>query len=197
MQYVFPLNIWLWLNFREKFVSLKTSVFTWRIRTAQCTFMHLYYLPATDFPTSYYFAEKLVHSRNIISYEAHILSETEEREKEKKKRKCNAFHVIRKERTSWTTWMHESWTTWWCHTICDWLRNHLVFNEAKSHRAITNSKKYNQHYSARRCAILFYLLNVNRPHFLNTKINIRWPTKMLFQMSDRNMKTINIDCFVV
>lgn len=73
----------------------------------------------------------------------------------------------------------------------------LVFNEAKSHRTITNSKKYNQHYSARECAILFYLLNVNRPHFLNTKINIRWPSKMLFQMSDRNVKTINIDCFVV
>lgn len=56
--------------------------------------MHLCNLPATEFPTLYYFAEKFVHSRNIILYEAHILSENKEKEKKKKKRKCNAFHVI-------------------------------------------------------------------------------------------------------
>lgn len=85
-----------------------------------CTYMHLCYLPATDFPTLYYFAEKFVHSRNIILYEAHILSETRKKEK-KRKRKENVMHSM-----SYGSW----WTkrTYVMDNVNAWELNHMMMS---------------------------------------------------------------------
>lgn len=181
-------------------MSLKTSVFC--LTHTNCTFMHLCYLYLLLIFQRYIISQRSSYIHGISFCTKRKFYSKPEREREKKKRKCNAFHVIwilvneknvrHGQRECMRAEPHDDVTQ-----FAIGFKINLVFNEAKSHRTITNSKKYNQHYSARECAILFYLLNVNRSHFLNTKINIRWPTKMLFQMSDRNVKTINIDCFVV